>query len=110
MRFVGRDISKKKPQKYESITPPKNDPVFDGRVRKLREWRYSLAQEANIPAYRIINNTCMYDICYYKPMTLENLGKIKGIGPASIEAYGSDILKVIHTPEKRMLPKNTATY
>jgi ATP-dependent DNA helicase PIF1 len=100
---------KVKLEKYPSSTgnPPTDDPDFQERFEKLKSWRASLAKEADIPAYRIINNATLNDICYYNPTTIDELLKIKGMGPVNIDGYGQEILSLLKAPQsKRRLPKN----
>lgn len=112
MNFVGlkKKKSSKKIEKHETAKPAIDDYDFQARYAKIKEWRAVLAKEQQVPAYRIINNATLNDICYYKPSSPEELLKIKGMGPASIDNYGDELLKLIKSPPvvRRLLNKNVA--
>jgi ATP-dependent DNA helicase PIF1 len=104
-----KKVRKSKIEKYESVVAPTDDYLFSELFENMKAWRGMLATEQAIPAYRIMNNATLTDICYYRPATLEDLIKIKGIGPANIENYGEEILKlIVSSTPKRRLGKNLA--
>jgi hypothetical protein len=61
----------------------------------LREWRYKLATEQGLPAYVVATQKALTGIADTLPSTPVQLGEIKGIGPAFIEKYGSQALKIV---------------
>jgi superfamily II DNA helicase RecQ len=48
-----------------------------------------------VPAYVVAHNDLLARIAAARPQTLEQLGKIRGIGPKKLAQYGAGILDVI---------------
>lgn len=61
----------------------------------LREWRYKLATEQGVPAYVVATQKALIGICNTLPSTPAQLGEIKGVGPAFIEKYGTQALRIV---------------
>lgn len=70
---------------------PVGDPLFDA----LRELRRTLAQEGQVPPYVIFHDATLRDMASRRPMTLEELGSLPGIGAKKLDAYGEAFLKAI---------------
>ncbi len=64
---------------------------------KLRNWRWNISQERNLPAYMIINNQTLADIVQKKPLTLDDLEDVHGLGPIKIMKYGEEILNLVNS-------------
>ena len=62
---------------------------------KLREYRYMLAKDMDLPAYCICGNATMMELSKNKPSSIDELGKLKGVGKTFIEKYGEDFLTLI---------------
>ncbi len=65
-------------------------------MAKLKEWRAKLAREYNLPAYIIMHDKTIIEIIENNPSTIEELGRVKGVGPAKLEKYGNDILWILN--------------
>src|SRR3989338_933791 len=63
---------------------------------KLKVWRSELSKKLNLPAYIIMHDKTLMDIASNNPITLEELSKISGIGPAKLERYGKEIIDIIN--------------
>jgi len=61
----------------------------------LREWRASRARQDEIPAYVIFHNATLVEIAERQPRTLGELALISGVGPAKLERYGEEVLRVL---------------
>ena len=61
----------------------------------LREYRRERAKNLGIPAYRILTNAALEGILATAPNTLAKLLQVKGVGPKTVERYGSDILRIL---------------
>ncbi len=66
----------------------------------LREWRRREAARRSVPAYVVLHDRTLTALAAARPSTLQALAEIPGIGPAKLQAYGSDLLAVLAT-EKR---------
>ncbi|MFT4343451.1 MAG: UvrD-helicase domain-containing protein [Candidatus Woesearchaeota archaeon] len=64
-------------------------------LTRLRKWRYDISKKEGIPAYLIMHNTTLEAIALHKPMTMEDLATIPGLGPQKIQRYGEEILHTI---------------
>ena len=64
-------------------------------LTKLQNWRNDLARTQEVPPYVIASNAVLQEIATLRPTSLEQLGRIKGIGPAKLAQYGAAILEVI---------------
>jgi ATP-dependent DNA helicase RecQ len=61
----------------------------------LREWRRATAKEQSVPAYVVMHDTLLEEICRRKPKYFAELRQIPGIGERKAESYGQLILDVI---------------
>ncbi len=61
----------------------------------LRACRKRLAEQYGIPPYMVLHNSALQEIMRRKPIRLEELLDISGIGHAKLEKFGDDFLKVI---------------
>jgi superfamily II DNA helicase RecQ len=66
-------------------------PTFDA----LKSWRLERARADAVPAYVVFNNTTLAEIAERQPRTLGELALISGVGPAKLERYGEDVLRVL---------------
>lgn len=72
---------------------PVNTNVFDA----LKEWRLSVAQEAGLPAYTIMQDRTLAELSNALPERVSELGGIYGLGPQRIDKYGQAVLDVIRS-------------
>jgi ATP-dependent DNA helicase RecQ len=70
---------------------PVGDPLFDA----LRTCRRELALEAGIPPYVIFHDSTLREMAERKPVTLNELSRISGVGTRKLEAYGQAFLETI---------------
>jgi ATP-dependent DNA helicase RecQ len=61
----------------------------------LREWRASEARDQGVPAYIVFGDATLRGIAVTKPVTLDELGAISGIGEKKLEQYGDALLAVV---------------
>ncbi len=58
----------------------------------LREWRRITAKEQGMPAYVVLHDTTLEEICRMRPSSIAQLRTITGIGERKAEMYGKEIL------------------
>ena len=80
------------------ITParkPGDGLAADGQARfqALREWRKHAA--AGKPAYTVFADATLDAIARANPTSVDELARIKGVGPAKLEQYAHSVLKVL---------------
>lgn len=66
----------------------------------LVDWRRHTAQKDNLPEYFIIHNSSLREISALKPLTMEELLKVKGIGDWKAKKFGESILEIVRAFEK----------
>jgi ATP-dependent DNA helicase RecQ len=80
----------------------------------LREWRRVTAKEQSVPAFVVLHDTTLEEICVRRPSTIADLRGITGIGERKAETYGKGILAALErygggarasaAPEKKTAP------
>jgi ATP-dependent DNA helicase RecQ len=71
------------------------DPEASARFAKLREVRLNLAREKGLPPYVICHDSVLKEIAMSTPANLQDLGKIKGMGPFKLQSYGQALLDAV---------------
>jgi ATP-dependent DNA helicase RecQ len=61
----------------------------------LREWRRITAKEQGMPAYVVLHDSSLDEICRLQPRSIADLLKITGIGERKADLYGQAILNAL---------------
>jgi len=61
----------------------------------LREWRTNAAKERKLPAFVVMHDSVLDEICRRKPKNTSDLATIPGIGKRKLESYGLSILEAV---------------
>jgi ATP-dependent DNA helicase RecQ len=88
---------------------------FDPELREyLREWRRETAMQRNTPAFVVLHDTTLEEICRIRPHSIRELLQVSGIGERKAELYGQQILDALRrfeegsrntpAPEKKLSP------
>ncbi|MEX0621217.1 MAG: RecQ family ATP-dependent DNA helicase [Solirubrobacterales bacterium] len=83
------------PGKRGSAPPPELSSDDEAIYEELRQWRLSAAGDR--PAYHVASNRTLVAIASAKPADEDQLREIAGVGPAFMEKYGGDVLRLIST-------------
>ncbi len=84
--------SRKKPKvDYKSVLSPDDFAVF----ARLRDWRKGAAAEEGAPVYTIFTNEQLARIVQNRARSLDDLGKIEGIGASRISKYGEAVIGIM---------------
>jgi ATP-dependent DNA helicase RecQ len=89
--------------------------VVDSELRDyIREWRREMSKEQGVPAYIVMHDTSLEDLCRRRPKSLAELLGVSGFGERKTELYGQSILDALSRfgtgaraaplPEKRTRP------
>jgi DNA helicase II / ATP-dependent DNA helicase PcrA len=70
-------------------------PPGDPRFEALRAWRSDRARTDGVPAYVVAPDTTLAAIAEAQPTSTAALRRVKGMGPARLERYGSEILAIV---------------
>ncbi len=68
-----------------------DDPLFAA----LKAWRTAQARIEAVPPYVVFHDQTLAAIADVKPPSAAALRRVKGIGPAKVEAYGDEILELV---------------
>jgi len=61
----------------------------------LREWRRKTAKEQGMPAYVVLHDATLEEICRIRPSSIAQLRTITGIGERKAATYGQEILAAL---------------
>jgi ATP-dependent DNA helicase RecQ len=71
-------------------------PDFDPELREyLRQWRGAVASQENVPAFVIMHDTSLAEICRKRPTSLAEIRGVSGFGERKTEHYGQQILDAL---------------
>jgi DNA helicase II / ATP-dependent DNA helicase PcrA len=68
-----------------------DDPLYE----RLKDWRLARSKSDDVPAYVVFSNSTLALISRERPVSITALAGISGVGPAKLERYGSDILRIV---------------
>ena len=66
-------------------------------LEALRQWRRQRAEDERVPAFRVLANAALEELARRRPQCLDELATIRGIGPAKIKSFGSELLAILAT-------------
>lgn len=89
MKIAKEEQREIKPAKQKAAV---NNDLFN----KLRELRYSLAQEKKVPAFVVFSDATLMDMCSKMPANDIELLEVSGVGKIKLEEYGKKFLKAIN--------------
>ena len=75
----------------EAFAGANEDPLWQA----LKAKRMELAREQGVPPYVIFHDSTLLEILNQKPQTLDEMGRISGIGQAKLAKYGDAFLLVV---------------
>jgi ATP-dependent DNA helicase RecQ len=78
-----------------SALPPPVSGVDPEMLEYLREWRRNIAQRNGVPAFMILHDTSLEDLCRKNPSNLRELLRVSGIGERKAEIYGAEIFAAL---------------
>jgi len=90
---AGNKISKaeRASRAKEAFAGANDDPVWQA----LKTKRMELAKEQGVPPYVIFHDSTLLEILNQKPQTLDEMGRISGVGQAKLVRYGDAFLQVL---------------
>lgn len=75
----------------EAFAGANEDPLWQA----LKAKRMELAREQGVPPYVIFHDSTLLEILNHKPQTLDEMGRISGVGQAKLAKYGDAFLQVL---------------
>jgi ATP-dependent DNA helicase RecQ len=67
----------------------------------LRQCRRDLAEEQNVPAYMIFGDATLMQMLEHRPMSLNAMHQLSGVGDRKLDAYGMRFLEVVQQHQRR---------
>jgi superfamily II DNA helicase RecQ len=84
------------PAPAEAAEPePAEGDKYTALQKALWLWRRRMAEELGQPVYVIMSNDLMLRVAELRPQTLDELGRLPGIGAQRLQYYGATILDII---------------
>ena len=74
-----------------------------GLWEELRTLRSEIAKEQGVPAYVIFHDATLMEMVENRPLTLDAMSAVSGVGAAKLEKYGQQFLDAINNTEKESL-------
>ncbi|MDP9365029.1 MAG: HRDC domain-containing protein, partial [Chloroflexota bacterium] len=71
------------------------DEVGAELLGRLEGWRRDRASRDAMPPYVVAHNSTLREVATARPRTAEELGRVKGFGPARVEKYGDEVLAIV---------------
>ncbi len=81
---------------YREILSPEDFAVY----AKLRSLRKETAEREQVPVFAVFSNDQLAEMVQTKARTLEQLGKIKGVGESRTSKYGEKFLDILREAYK----------
>ena len=78
-----------KPQRAASGTPE------SALQQYMRDWRRGFAKQRGVPAFMILTDASLADLCAREPSTFEELTEVSGIGERKAQSFGKEILTAL---------------
>ena len=72
-----------------------SDPAGAELVGRLRSWRDQVATATGKPRHTVLHDTTLAAIAEARPKDLRQLGFLRGVGAAKLEAYGPAVLAIV---------------
>ena len=72
--------------------PAEADPML---AEYLREWRRNMARENKVPAYIILHDSTLEELCRRRPSNFAELNQVAGIGEKKADLFGAEILQAL---------------
>lgn len=69
-------------------------PAPDELLELFKQWRRAAASRASVPAYIVLSDAALEDLCRKQPTNLRELLGVFGIGERKAEMYGAEIFAV----------------
>lgn len=63
----------------------------------LRNWRREKAKSQNIPAFVVMHDTSLEELCRVKPKSVAELRTVAGFGERKVAQYGAEIIRTLES-------------
>jgi|CZLA01.1.fsa_nt_gi ATP-dependent DNA helicase RecQ len=87
-----RSLAPSEKRRVRDAAPAEADPAL---AEYLREWRRNMARENKVPAYIILHDSTLEELCRRRPANFAELKQVTGIGEKKADVYGAEILQAL---------------
>jgi ATP-dependent DNA helicase RecQ len=91
----GKSVASGKKRALLPAVAPAAGPEAEELREYLREWRRRMAKEKSVPAYIVLHDSSLEEICRRQPKFFAELLEIPGIGERKAELHGQEILNAL---------------
>ncbi len=91
LRKPQKEQAGKKAGSKKSSVRVADQPLFDA----LREYRKQQAEEQGVPPFVILHDKTLQELCSRRPMSMQEIARVSGIGGKKLELYGRDLVGII---------------
>jgi ATP-dependent DNA helicase RecQ len=108
---AGVPVESERPKRRRSAPPAADGDRYPGRSESfekvvgvevdselreyLREWRRATAKQHGVPAFVVMHDTSLEELCRIRPRSLSELLHVSGFGERKAELYAHEILDVL---------------
>jgi RecQ family ATP-dependent DNA helicase len=78
----------------QSIEPSRLNPEGEVIAARIREWRAAEAKRLQVPAYVVLHDRTLAALAHARPSNPRELLAIDGVGPAKVERFGEQLLRL----------------
>jgi len=89
--FYTSQLRSERPR-VRDLAPAEADPAL---AEYLREWRRTMARENKVPAYIILHDSTLEELCRRRPANFAELKQVPGIGEKKADVYGAELLQAL---------------
>ncbi|MDP2361495.1 MAG: HRDC domain-containing protein [bacterium] len=72
--------------------------------KRLKEWRFGVAEKQGLPAYVVATNRELEELARRRPQSLEAMRSIRGIGKSKLARYGKALLGLLREEGQAAAP------
>lgn len=91
---LGSRAAREVPQKYRA--PASDSLNINSELREyFREWRRATAKQQGVPAFVVMHDTSLDQLCRVQPSSPQELRRVSGFGERKVELYGEQIIAAV---------------
>lgn len=74
---------------------PPSGPADPSLLESLKEFRREEARKRSVPAYVVFHDATLNELASRKPVNVNALAEVSGLGPKKIELYGDKLIEIL---------------
>jgi ATP-dependent DNA helicase RecQ len=81
----------------KELRPTSIASASDALREHLRQWRREVSKDLEIPAFIVMHDSTLDELCRLRPKSLAELRQVPGFGDKKVEKYGPQILETLRS-------------